>query len=662
MSLSRRNRFVLPALALVIVTSPGWSVARPAEASPLVTAVIPHDEKTGIGSQPTAVAIDPGVRRAYVLNLSSSSVSVIDTTVDHVTTVLSRADGMGALPVAAAADPITHQLYVVNANSRDVTVVDTTKDAVTTTLTHGTSPGIGDAPSGVALDPSLGHAYVTDSSTGTVAVVETATNKVTAVIRHDASSGIGNYPYGIAVDDQQHKAYVTNGADGTVSVVSTRTNTVIKVLGHDEASGIGTFPRLVAVDASRHRAFVVNETSTSVSIIDTQSDSVVKVITTGIGKGAYGVSLDPASGLAFVTNRDDDSVSVLDTLTGALRRTLTTADRIGSGPAGLGIDVTRGTLYITNDISDTVSVLSVSATAALSRIGGADRFAVSATVSAREFLPGVPVAYIASGTTFPDALSGSAAAGTRGGPVLLVNRDSIPDPVAAELSRLQPAKIVVLGGTDSISPAVQTLLARYSRSVTRLGGTDRYAVSAAISADTFPAGVSVAYVAAGATFPDALSGSAVAASNHGPVLLTERQALPDPVLTELKRLKPGWIIILGGTDSISTAVQAQLEALAPSTRVAGADRFAVSAALSAVNFIPGVETVFIASGAVFPDALSGSVGAALNGSPVLLVTSTSIPPVVATELRRLKPARIVVLGGPATVSDTVYEQLRGYLR
>jgi putative cell wall-binding protein len=43
------------------------------------------------------------------------------------------------------------------------------------------------------------------------------------------------------------------------------------------------------------------------------------------------------------------------------------------------------------------------------------------------------------------------------------------------------------------------------------------------------------------------------------------------------------------------------------------------------------------------------------------VTTTAIPAIVATELRRLGPLRIVILGGPAVVSTNVASQLSAYL-
>lgn len=91
---------------------------------------------------------------------------------------------------------------------------------------------------------------------------------------------------------------------------------------------------------------------------------------------------------------------------------------------------------------------------AVSRASAIDRYGTSAAISASTFEPGVPVAYIANGSNFPDALSGAAAAGTRGGPVLLSTKTELPPATAAELDRLAPKKIVILGGTGVISDNV----------------------------------------------------------------------------------------------------------------------------------------------------------------------------------------------------------------
>ncbi|MCS5717543.1 cell wall-binding repeat-containing protein [Herbiconiux sp. CPCC 205763] len=296
------------------------------------------------------------------------------------------------------------------------------------------------------------------------------------------------------------------------------------------------------------------------------------------------------------------------------------------------------------------------------RIGGADRFAVSAAISAHTFEPMVPVVYIASGEVFPDALSASAAAGAEGGVVLLTKRDAIPTPVATELRRLKPQRIVVLGGSDTVAPEVETALRAFSTMVDRIAGADRFAVSARVSASVFGSHRPVAYIASGSVYPDALSGSAAAGRLGGPVLLVGKDAIPTLVADELRRLAPAKIVVLGGVNTISETVKAELQTMGTTSRIDGVDRFAVSAAISAGVFPPGVPTVYVASGAGYADALSGGAAAIANAGPVLLVTADTVPGAVAAELDRLKPRRIVVLGGPSSISDSTMEKLRTYLR
>jgi putative cell wall-binding protein len=297
------------------------------------------------------------------------------------------------------------------------------------------------------------------------------------------------------------------------------------------------------------------------------------------------------------------------------------------------------------------------------RIGGADRYATAAAISKATFPVGVPVAYVATGANFPDALAGAAAAGKSGGPVLLTTPDALPAATATELGRLKPGRIVVLGSTAVVSDAVKAALAAYTDgTVTRIGGADRYATAAKISKATFPTGVEVAYVATGANFPDALAGAAAAAKTGGPVLLVEADTIPAPIAAELTRLAPGRIVVLGSTAVVSASVMAALDAYTDGsvTRLGGADRYATAAAISKATFGPGVPTSYVATGANFPDALAGAAAAGRTGGPVLLVGQWSVPAPTATELGRLDPARVFVLGSTAVIDDTVKYAVRAY--
>ena len=290
----------------------------------------------------------------------------------------------------------------------------------------------------------------------------------------------------------------------------------------------------------------------------------------------------------------------------------------------------------------------------VTRLAGADRYATAAAISRATYAAGVPVVYIATGAAFADALAGAPAAGMQQGPLLLIAQTSIPPVVATELTRLKPARIVVLGGTASIAEKTKTALAAYTKgSVTRLAGADRYATAAAISRATYAAGVPVVYIATGAAFADALAGAPAAGMQQGPLLLIAQTSIPPVVATELTRLKPARIVVLGGTASIAEKTKTALAAYTKGsvTRLAGADRYATAAAISRATYAAGVPVVYIATGAAFADALAGAPAAGMQQGPLLLIAQTSIPPVVATELTRLKPARIVVLGGTASIAE-----------
>jgi putative cell wall-binding protein len=193
-------------------------------------------------------------------------------------------------------------------------------------------------------------------------------------------------------------------------------------------------------------------------------------------------------------------------------------------------------------------------------------------------------------------------------------------------------------------------------STTRIAGADRYATAASMSQTRSPDGVTTAYVATGAAFADALAGGPAADQSNGTVLLVSKDTIPQATRTELNRLSPDEVVVLGGPGAVSETVVTQLHA----RRIAGANRYATAAAISADTFSPLVPVVYIATGESFPDALAGAAAGALEDGPVLLVTKDAIPSETDTELRRLLPQRIVILGGTAAVSEGVESSLALY--
>ena len=295
------------------------------------------------------------------------------------------------------------------------------------------------------------------------------------------------------------------------------------------------------------------------------------------------------------------------------------------------------------------------------RVAGSDRFSTAAAVSLAEFPAGANTVFIATGADFPDALAGAAVAAELGAPLLLVGATGIPGPTATELDRLNPNDIVILGGEAAVSPQVEEALGEYGN-VIRLSGSNRYATAAAISEFGFPGGANTVILATGLSFADALAGGPAAAELNGVVLLTHPTTLSPETLAEIERLDPSEIIILGGPSAVSLDIEDFLSEMAPTTRVYGFNRYATTAAISAYSFAPGIGELYIAVGTNFPDALAGGAAAGHAGSPMLIVEPWTIPPEIATEILRLDPVHITILGGPGAITLAVqlgFEDLLG---
>lgn len=220
--------------------------------------------------------------------------------------------------------------------------------------------------------------------------------------------------------------------------------------------------------------------------------------------------------------------------------------------------------------------------------------------------------------------------------------------------------VTVFVGDDEVCGAVTSFSPFYvgAPATERLAGGDRYRTAAAISRMTFSPGVDVAYVVTGATFADGLAGGAAAARVGAPVLLTSAVELPDATREELHRLRPARIEVVGGPAAIRDTVVAQLRGLTdgPVARTAGADRYATAAQLAITTF-DRPDTVYVATGRGFADALSGGAAAIGDDAPLLLLPEGDLPGDVVRALETLAPASIVIVGGTDAIGARTAGQL-----
>ncbi|MFB2580875.1 cell wall-binding repeat-containing protein [Herbiconiux sp. P15] len=346
---------------------------------------------------------------------------------------------------------------------------------------------------------------------------------------------------------------------------------------------------------------------------------------------------------------------------------------IPAGSWAIQIGASTQSWYLSSGghVSDDISMLTLDAGATLQvdvrvplevdpiqpvieRVSGEDRYSTSVAMSQQAYGSGVPVVYLVSGENFADALSAAPAAAFDGGPLLLSSSTSLPAVVAAELRRLSPARVVIVGGLAAVGSAVESQVRSMVPDVQRLAGADRFATSLAVAGRSPEATCWSAFFATGSNFPDALSISAFAGQWGGPLILVDGGASSLSVETKQYLSSHGCktAYIAGGTAVVSAGIEADLRTVASSvTRFAGQNRYDTN---KQINDQSGVRPhAYFASGENFPDALSAAALVGAGNASLYLTLRSCIPEPLRTLVNTRNPALITLVGGPTVMNDSI---------
>ncbi|OLT41849.1 hypothetical protein BJF86_02235 [Serinicoccus sp. CNJ-927] len=196
--------------------------------------------------------------------------------------------------------------------------------------------------------------------------------------------------------------------------------------------------------------------------------------------------------------------------------------------------------------------------APVERVAGRSRYETAAALAQLEPAGRGGVAYVATGADFPDALAAAARAGRESAPILLVRHDEVPSATAQALDRLEPGRVIVVGGEAAVSRDVLESLKQLAPDVERVGGADRYATAAVLAEGA----QDVLHVGSGVSFADALAAAPVAAAADGAVLLTNPERVPTATREGLAELAPERVVLTGGAAAVTEDVRRTLLRLA----------------------------------------------------------------------------------------------------
>lgn len=195
-------------------------------------------------------------------------------------------------------------------------------------------------------------------------------------------------------------------------------------------------------------------------------------------------------------------------------------------------------------------------------VGGSDHAATAVQVA--RTLPQRPsAAFIATVTSYPDALAASAVSAVTGWPVLYTSPTQLSSQTASALRELGIRRTYVLGGSSAVSDAVVGQLAGFGApAARRLAGANRVQTALVIADFALQNGLkaSAVEVATAYNYPDALAGGALARVVSSPVLLTTSRRLDPSVGAWLRahRASVGGVYLLGGSGALATAVEADI--------------------------------------------------------------------------------------------------------
>ncbi|MGH4120583.1 cell wall-binding repeat-containing protein [Clostridium sp.] len=188
------------------------------------------------------------------------------------------------------------------------------------------------------------------------------------------------------------------------------------------------------------------------------------------------------------------------------------------------------------------------------RLGGSDRYVTNQKIVENLNVTKGTSMVIATGTEFADALSISSIAAKNGLPILLNGKDNLSSSVSSYITKLQPTTVYVVGGEGVLSANIETQIKKLNVDIeiVRLGGANRYETSLKI-AEHFNLVTTTITVATGKEFPDALTGSVLAARANSSILLVDNKDVTKQKALISKQNITN-VIVLGGEGAISAKI------------------------------------------------------------------------------------------------------------
>lgn len=291
-------------------------------------------------------------------------------------------------------------------------------------------------------------------------------------------------------------------------------------------------------------------------------------------------------------------------------------------------------------------------TLSVTRISGSDRYDTSFKI--QEFLTKDEFSYyavFASGEGFSDALSAGILAGEFEAPLILVRKDSIPKVISDNYSRITFGRSFLVGGTNSVSKKVEDEIHKNISVTIRLAGKNRLDTALSIYGPILEKRKELVLGDAFSSYNGYVYADALTAMPYM-YQLNKHDMGPLPLLPYAGEDAS---IVFGGYNSVPKLVGEK-------SRIYGADRYKTAVEISKAfksNLNKDIDTIVLASGEDYPDALCAGPLASSKNAAILLTNSKTLN-VDTREYIKVNTniKNIIIVGGERSISSSVEDELR----
>ena len=202
----------------------------------------------------------------------------------------------------------------------------------------------------------------------------------------------------------------------------------------------------------------------------------------------------------------------------------------------------------------------------------------------------------------------------------------------------------------------------YNVQLFSMSGKDRYETSTKISKTGWSSGAKNVVIVNGneKNMVDGLSATPFATIKDAPLLLSNGKTLPASTISELKRLNPTNVYVIGGTASMPESVVKGIKnnTKATVTRIGGKTRYETSLAIAKqIDKVADVNKVYISSGTGEVDALSIASVAGRDKAPILLTNVNKVDVNTYNFIKSENVKDAYFIGGEKKISNAVIKQV-----